>query len=202
MFWYLLYPLDDCVGKNSLDVSDQIRSIATETIHIGLSCQCAVLPVIFFFFNVCSACWYWHLSLSYNARSLIAELLQRGQGKSASSGKDIFQFKYGLFIELLGQGWALMYLLCHREIRLLHVPNTWPCMHFKDLNDLHSHKWIFHVFLFYLRDLCQLSKTLIDGEVYYQSPCLSSFLIYPPLMRIYRQRKTCWLRFFHIRQRF
>lgn len=50
MFWYLLYPLDDCVGKNSLDISHQIRSIATETIHIGLSCQCAALPVIFFFF--------------------------------------------------------------------------------------------------------------------------------------------------------
>lgn len=60
-FIFMLCPLDDSVGKNSPDVSDQIRSITTETVHIGLSCQCAALPVIFFF-NVCSACWYRHLS--------------------------------------------------------------------------------------------------------------------------------------------
>lgn len=171
MFGYLLYPLDDCVGKNSLDVSDQIRSIATEAIHIGLSCQWAVLPVIFFlfyFFNVCSACWYWHLCLACTKLAALSQSFYKGvKGRVLPLGKDIFQFKYGLFIKLPRQGWALMYLLCHRAMRLLHVPNTWPCMNFKDATGLHSYKWIFHVFLFYLRDLCQLSKTLIDGEVHY-----------------------------------
>lgn len=164
---------------------------------------CFLLSFFFFFFYVCSACWYWHLSLSYNACSLIAELLQRGQGKSTSSGKDIFQFKYGLFIELLGQGWALMYLLCHRE------NEAFTCPEYLALHAFQRFEWPsfpqVNVFLFYLRDLCQLSKTLIDGEVYYQrigETMPQQFSDIPPPMRIYRQRKTCWLRCFHIRQRF
>lgn len=167
MFWYLLYPLDDCVGKNSLDVSDQIRSIATEAIHIGLSCQCAALPVIFF---LClqRLLILTPLSLACTKLAVLSPSFYKGvKGRFLPLGKGIFQFKYGLFIELPRQGWALMYFLCHRAMRLLHVPNTWPCMNFKDATGLHSYKWIFHAFLFYLRDLCQLSKTLIDGEVHY-----------------------------------
>lgn len=66
-----------------------------------LSMCCASCYLFFFMF---AALVDIDTSLSYNACSLIAEILQRGQGKSTSSGKDIFQFKYGLFIELLGQG--------------------------------------------------------------------------------------------------
>lgn len=197
----MLCPLDDSVGKNSPDVSDQIRSIATETVHIGLSCQCAALPVIFFLmFAVLVDIDRFDTSLSLAALS--PSFYKGVKGRVFPLGKDIFQFKNGLFME---KGRALMYLLRLRAVRFLHVSNTWSCRSFKDSTGLHSHKWIFRAFLFFLRGLSQLTETLIDWEVHYQ--CAGETMaqqfsdIHLP-MRIYRQRKTCWLCCFHITQQF
>lgn len=97
----MLCPLDDSAGKNT-DVSDQIRSIATETVHIGLSCQCAALPVIFFFLMFAALV---DIDTFLSLAVLSPSFYKGVKGRVFPLGKDIFQFKNGLFIE---KGRALM----------------------------------------------------------------------------------------------
>lgn len=94
-FIFMLCPLDDSVGKNSPDVSDQIRSITTETVHIGLSCQCAALPVIFFLMFAALV----DIDTSLSLAALSPSFYKGVKGRVFPLGKDIFQFKNGLFME-------------------------------------------------------------------------------------------------------